>query len=189
MNILAKGQRSLLRDRISEDFETYQRWMATGEWRCFDAPWARGDVQEEMDAQTQSEYRERFLARLEEDLPVPRSHAIIETLQGVAIGWVNRYSRGSQLDEWCVGINLCEDEWLNRGYGSEALTLWVDYLFENSEIHRLALESWSFNPRMIRVAEKLGFRHEGRLREAQRWRGEWLDKLQFGLLRSEWQLR
>ena len=106
---------------------------------------------------------------------------------GTALGKVNRYSRGSQKHEWCVGIDICEDDYLNRGLGTEALRLWIDYLFANSEIHRLALETWSFNPRMTRVAEKVGFHFEGRLREAQEWQGEWLDKLQFGMLRSEWE--
>jgi len=187
MNILATGRRVLLRDRVVEDIDTYLRWMNTGEWRRFDAPWARG--QEAMDARTEGEYRKRLEEVVEGDLPVPRLHAMIETVDGVAVGWVNRYSRGSQKDEWCVGIDLCEDELLNQGYGTEALSLWINHLFENSDIHRLALETWSFNPRIIRVAEKVGFRSEGRLREAQHWDGAWLDKLQFGLLRPEWRSR
>ncbi len=184
---LAIGRSVLLRDRVPEDAEIYLRWMTNGEWRHFDAPWE--GVRESMDEETTKEFRDRMAKLYEEELPKPRSFAFVATLEGIPLGWVNRYGRGSQTDEWCVGINLCEDDQLNRGLGTEALTLWVDYLFGNSGIHRLALETWSFNPRMARVAEKVGFCAEGRLREAQAWQGEWLDKLQYGLLRQEWAQR
>ncbi len=49
--------------------------------------------------------------------------------------------------------------------------------------------TYSFNPRMIRVAEKLGFMHEGTEREVINWQGEWLDRLCFGILRKEWEER
>jgi len=183
--ILARGSHVLIRDRRPEDVETYLRWMTSGEWRYLDAPWE--GVRESMDGKTTQEMREKIVKLYEQELPRPRTFAFVATLAGVPIGRVSRYSRGSQKDEWCVGIDLCEDDHLNRGLGTEGLTLWVGYLFGNSDIHRIALETWSFNPRMARVAEKVGFRQEGIQREAQEWQGEWLDKLQYGLLRREWE--
>ena len=185
--VLTSGRSVLLRDRVPEDVETYLRWMTSGEWRYFDAPWE--GIRDSMDEQTTNEMREKILKLYEEELPEPRSFAFVTTLNGIPLGRVSRYSRGSQKHEWCVGIDLCEDDYLNRGLGTEALTLWVNYLFENSEIHRLALETWSSNPRMACVAEKVGFQLEGRLREAQLWEGQWLDKLQYGFLRQEWKQR
>jgi len=85
-----------------------------------------------------------------------------------------------------VGIDICEDKFHNCGMGTEALELWVDYLFGISEIHKLCLDTWSFNPRMIRVAEKVGFISEGRQCEMRLWQGEWLDLHHFGILRDEW---
>jgi RimJ/RimL family protein N-acetyltransferase len=32
-----------------------------------------------------------------------------------------------------VGIDICEDAYLNRGYGTEALCLWVDHQFTDDE--------------------------------------------------------
>ncbi len=69
--------------------------------------------------------------------------------------------------------------YLNRGYGTEALKLWVNHLFANSEYHKLCLDTWSFNPRMMRVAEKVGFIPEGFQRHMQFWEGEWLDFMHF----------
>ena len=182
--VLARGSLVLLRDRVPEDVETYLRWMTSGEWRYLDAPWE--GVRESLDEKSTHEMREKILKLYEQPLPEPRTFAFVTTLDGAPIGRVSRYDRGSQKHEWCVGIDICVDDYLNRGFGSEALALWIDYLFGSSDIHRLALETWSFNPRMARVAEKVGFQREGTLREAQEWQGEWLDKLQFGLLRQEW---
>jgi RimJ/RimL family protein N-acetyltransferase len=42
---------------------------------------------------------------------------------------------------------------------------------------------------MMRVAEKVGFVHEGVQREARQWRGEWLDGILYGMLREEWEVR
>jgi RimJ/RimL family protein N-acetyltransferase len=56
-----------------------------------------------------------------------------------------------------AGIDICEDDAMGHGLGSEALKLWVDYLFTNSNLHNVALETWLFNSRIMHVAEKLGF--------------------------------
>jgi GNAT superfamily N-acetyltransferase len=103
------------------------------------------------------------------------------------LGWVNRYGEESFPDTWMVGIDICEDAYLNRGLGTEALGLWVGYLFSNSQVHRIGLDTWSFNRRMMRVADKLGFAYEGAEREVIHWQGEWLDAVHYGMLRSEWE--
>jgi RimJ/RimL family protein N-acetyltransferase len=63
----------------------------------------------------------------------------------------------------------------------------VDYLFTNSTVHKIALDTWSFNERMIRVAGKLGFIQEGIERELILWQGQWLDLVHCGILRQEWE--
>jgi RimJ/RimL family protein N-acetyltransferase len=113
--------------------------------------------------------------------------AVITTLDNIPIGDVSRYSDKQNHYFWYVGIGICEDDYLNRGFGTEALRLWIDYLFTISDKHKLCLETWSFNPRMIRAAEKAGFVLEGRQREMRLWQDEWIDFMLFGILREEWQ--
>jgi RimJ/RimL family protein N-acetyltransferase len=113
--------------------------------------------------------------------------AIIVTHPDKPIGWVSRYGQERFSDVWHVGIDICEDDHLNRGIGTEALKLWVDYLFRDSTTHKIGLETWSFNKRMIRVAEKAGFVYEGVEREMVQWQGKWLDLIHFGVLRQEWE--
>jgi RimJ/RimL family protein N-acetyltransferase len=184
---LASGPKVVLRDRIPSDVDRWIYWQTHGEWRTLDAPWE--GVSDSLTPEKESELRARFLEVCAEEPPVPRARAAITTRDGRPVGWVNRYADKNTPDEWYVGIDICEDDCLNRGIGTEALRLWVDYLFANSDVHRIALATWSFNPRMMRVAEKVGFVHEGVQREARQWRGEWLDGILYGMLREEWEVR
>jgi RimJ/RimL family protein N-acetyltransferase len=118
---------------------------------------------------------------------VPRKRATIATLEGEPLGWVSRYGDERFPEACLVGISIGEDAYLNRGIGTEALGLWVDYLFSNSSIHRIGLDTWPLNPRMVRVAEKLGFVYEGTERELIEWQGDRLDRIHFGMLRKEWE--
>ena len=74
----------------------------------------------------------------------------------------------------------------NRGLGSEATRLIVDYVFENLPINRIALEVFAFNPRAIHVYERAGFTREGVARSALHWDGEYHDAILMSILRDEW---
>ncbi len=181
MKVIASGQRVFLCDGIPSDMDDYIRWMKRGEWMQFDAPWET-DWQSMTDEKIRDFFSERFL----QDLSAPRKRAIIATQEKKPIGWVNRYGDKRFPCAWLIGIDICEDDYLNKGLGTEAFGLWIDYLFSNSDVHRIGFATYSFNERMIRVGEKLGFVHEGTDREVICWKGKWLDRLHFGVLRREW---
>ena len=180
MNIVASGDRVSLRDCVPSDVDSCIRWQTRGEWRMYDAPWEVGYTS--MTAEEEEAFRARFLEKCQQELPVPRKRATIVTLEGEPLGWVSRYGDKSFSEAYRVGIDICEDAYLNQGIGTEALGLWVDYLFSNSGVHRIGLDTWSFNQRMMHVAEKLGFVREGAERELIQWQGEWLDRVHFGML-------
>ncbi len=182
---LITGQRVCLREKLPTDVEAFLRWQVQGQWRLFDAPWE--GVRTSISPTEADQYRQRFLEGPAKELPEPRKQAVIALLDGRPIGWVSRYGEERAPDTWMVGLDICEDDCLEKGLGTEALKLWVDYLFTGSSIHRLGLDTWSFNPRMLRVAEKLGFIPEGAQRQVLQWQGQWLDLVHFGLLRSEWE--
>jgi RimJ/RimL family protein N-acetyltransferase len=182
--VLAEGRLVFLRDSLPSDADYYLRWRSSGEWRRFDAPWEGGLaawMPEEPEA-----FREQYRVHCQRERDYPRQGAIIATAEGKALGWVNRYAKESFPDAWYVGIDICEDDYLGRGFGTGALGLWIDYLFRHSDVHRIGLDTWSFNLRMKRVAEKLGFVYEGAERELIEWQGERLDLVHYGLLRQEW---
>jgi len=185
--LLIAGRRVRLRDQLPTDVDAFLRWQIQGQWRLLDAPWQ--GVTTSFSEAEEAQYRQRFLEELAKDLPSPRKRAVIALLDERPVGWVSRYGEQRSPDTWMIGIDICEDDLLEQGLGSEALRLWVDYLFGNSTIHRIGLDTWSFNPRMMRVAVKLGFTSEGAQREVLQWQGEWLDLVHYGMLREEWEKR
>ncbi len=163
------------------DLDSYRRWLRQGEWREFDAPWERVDLQL-TDDEIDERFRRNFLAYHDS----PRKRLLIALPDENAIGWVIRYDETRFPSTCHVGIDICEDDQVNRGYGTEALRLWISYQFAISKLHRIAFATYSFNDRVVRLAEKLGFTLEGCDREIVQWQGEWVDRLHFAILRSEW---
>jgi RimJ/RimL family protein N-acetyltransferase len=74
----------------------------------------------------------------------------------------------------------------NRGYGSEALQLLIQYGFETLRLHRIELAVFAFNSRALHVYEKLGFRQEGRRREVLYWDGSYYDSIDMSILEDEY---
>ena len=61
--------------------------------------------------------------------------------------------------------------------------------FGFSELGLRRISSWCIadNVASARVLERLGFRHEGRLRRNEFFKGRWWDTLLYALLAEEWQ--
>ncbi|MFE3883293.1 GNAT family N-acetyltransferase [Streptomyces lydicus] len=72
----------------------------------------------------------------------------------------------------------------DRGIGTEAIRLLLDYAFDRVGLHRVQLEVWDYNPRARRAYEKCGFEVEGRMREALFWDGAWHDVFVMAALRT-----
>ena len=73
-----------------------------------------------------------------------------------------------------------------RGLGTAALRLVLAHAFGALALHRVSLEVFAFNARAIRAYEKVGFRYEGRRRDALWWDGTPHDALLMALLAPEW---
>jgi len=72
-----------------------------------------------------------------------------------------------------------------KGYGTDALITFSRFLFTQWNFHRISLDTWDGNIRAIRVYEKVGFKIEGRQREARFVLGNYHDAILMGLLREE----
>ncbi|KAF2139649.1 uncharacterized protein K452DRAFT_205304, partial [Aplosporella prunicola CBS 121167] len=73
-----------------------------------------------------------------------------------------------------------------QGYGSEAIEWVLNWGFQIAGLHRIAIESLSYNEGATRLYERLGFVLEGRKREAIWYNGEWHDMISFSMLEDEW---
>lgn len=72
-----------------------------------------------------------------------------------------------------------------RGLATEALGALVARLFEELDMHRVFAETDDRNAAVHRLFERLGFRCEARLVEADWFKGEWVTLRVYALLRRE----
>jgi RimJ/RimL family protein N-acetyltransferase len=86
-----------------------------------------------------------------------------------------------------VGIFIGDQRFWNQGFGTEAMQLMVNHGFNDLNLHRIFLQVFDSNPRAIRAYEKVGFQHEGRLREAHFLEGRHVDVLVMSILKHEWE--
>jgi RimJ/RimL family protein N-acetyltransferase len=84
-----------------------------------------------------------------------------------------------------IGIYLERSYW-SQGLGTEALKLLISYLFDQNNLNKIRLNVHANNESAIRCYERLGFQHEGRLREELFQDGHYQDICLMGLLRCEW---
>ena len=87
------------------------------------------------------------------------------------------------------GIMIGEKSEWGKGYGTEATALMVQYAFVVLDLNRVQLFVYGYNPYAIRAYEKVGFRHEGVLRQDHFYAGRQWDTIVMAIVRDEWEKR
>lgn len=94
-----------------------------------------------------------------------------------AVDWRNRWAE--------LGIFLGDKSRWGDGLGTEATRLLVRWAFDTLNLNRVFLRVYADNARAIRCYEKVGFKHEGRLRQDRFQDGRYVDTVLMGVLREE----
>ena len=84
-----------------------------------------------------------------------------------------------------IGVTLAQSS-QGKGLAAEALTAVLTELFEQRGIHRVFAEADDRNHPVRRLLERLGFRCEARLIEADWFKGEWSTLRIYAMLDREW---
>jgi len=87
-----------------------------------------------------------------------------------------------------VGVTLARAN-QGKGLAAEALTALVTNLFERRGMHRVFAEADDRNAPVRRLLERLGFRREARLVDADWFKGEWSTLRIYAVLDREWRNR
>jgi RimJ/RimL family protein N-acetyltransferase len=88
-----------------------------------------------------------------------------------------------------LGIFLGEPDAWNQGYGTEAVIVLLNWLFNHRGMHRVWLTVQANNARARHVYERIGFVAEGVFREHNFYDGHWHDEQLYGLLAAEFNAR
>lgn len=84
-----------------------------------------------------------------------------------------------------IGINI-SNKYREKGFGKESLQLIINFLFQNTPMHKIKINVFAFNQNAIKLYENLGFSLDGILREEIFKSNAFQDMLLYSLLKSEW---
>lgn len=83
-------------------------------------------------------------------------------------------------------IGLFHNTGYGKGIGSWAIEKTLEFAFEEIKLHRVELDVFSFNTRAIHTYEKMGFKHEGVLKDAIKDGNDFADDILMAILEDEW---
>ncbi|MGX7109598.1 GNAT family N-acetyltransferase [Facklamia miroungae] len=108
-------------------------------------------------------------------------------LDNIPIGMVSRYWEDEKTLWLEIGVIIYDAKYWNKGIAYNALIQWINQTFYDfPELEHIGLTTWSGNPGMMRLAEKLGMKQEACIRKVRYWQGVYYDSVKYGVLRQEW---
>ncbi len=102
------------------------------------------------------------------------------------LGHVGFYQLDYRIRSGEFGIMIGDKASWGQGLGRAVTEYVVRWGFEQLNLNRICLSVLDSNERAIALYRSIGFRDEGKLREAQYKEGRYHDVLLMSLLRSEW---
>jgi RimJ/RimL family protein N-acetyltransferase len=109
--------------------------------------------------------------------------AIRKRAETAIIGYLHIQNINSVHHSAEIGIRIGSDKNRGNGYGTDALTLALDYCWRHLNLNRVGLIVFRNNPRAIGAYKAAGFRVEGRLKKFFFIDGAWVDVLVMAALR------
>ncbi|KGK85998.1 GNAT family protein [Clostridium sp. HMP27] len=85
------------------------------------------------------------------------------------VNWISRVAT--------VGIMIGDKEYWSKGYGTDAMKVLMEFIFENMNINKIRLSTFSFNERARKCYEKCGFKVEGVLKDEIFKEGKYYDEI------------
>lgn len=100
------------------------------------------------------------------------------------IGTVSLICNWEKTNEWEIGYVFFSEYWGN-GYATEATKKVIEFAFKELSIHKLMAFINCENKRSVALAQRIGMKQEGHMREARLVDGKWNDEFVFTLLKSD----
>ena len=108
----------------------------------------------------------------------------------IAIGYISLFAcfgSGPTQNRIAEMAVMLLPQYQGHGYGAEAIRWILDWAFDMGGLHRVRLETFSWNTQAIRTYEAVGFERVGAEKEVV-WRaGRWWDNIIYGVLDRDWQ--
>ena len=131
-------------------------------------------------------YLEHILPERNQKENLPAGYGIVVKGTDKVIGSVD-FPRRHEDDVLEIGYILHPDYW-GLDYVPEAACALIELGFKELNLHKIELTCFGNNIKSQRVAKKLGFTLEARIRDRKDAQGNHCDSLIYGLLKSEWEV-
>ena len=167
------GDRIYLSPRNSEDVEKFTEWLNDFETT---------DYLGKSAILTTLEGEKKYL----EDNITQEANFVIVTLNDdkiigtISLENINHINRCATL-----GIFIGDKDYRNKGYGTEAIKLILEYGFKYLNLKNIKLDLMSFNKRALNCYKKCGFKEYGRRRKCNFINGEYYDSIEMDILNEE----
>lgn len=166
-----EGDRIYLSPRNSEDIEKFTEWL--NDFQVTDYTGRSANIL------TLEEEKEYLTNSKEKYVTVIVTKDEDKMIGTVGIEKVDFISRTGTL-----GIFIGEKNYRNKGYGTEAIKLIIEFAFQYLNLNNIMLEVMSYNERAIKCYEKCGFKEFGRRHQSVYMNGKYYDKIYMEVLRE-----
>ena len=159
----------LLADSVLENVEHLKPWM----------PWAHNEPEP-------FEEKEKRMQRLRGmfDLQQDYTYGIFNREETKLLGGTGLHTRLGE-NELEIGYWMHKDH-LNKGLVTESTSALIKVAFEVIHVHRIEIHCDPTNLASAAIPKKLGFTHEGTLRQKTLFLDHWSDSMIWGLLKDEY---
>lgn len=172
-------ERLYLRPRLVSDAEDIFAYASLPE-----VTWPAGFPPAES-VEAEAYYLENIMPKRWSEKKIPAGYGICLKGTNKVIGSVDFNNRHAD-DVLEMGYLLHPDYW-GQGLVPEAARAILEVGFNLVGLHKIEIECYSYNKASQRIAEKLGFTLESRIRDRKDAQGKRCDLLRYGLLKSEWE--
>ncbi len=85
-----------------------------------------------------------------------------------------------------IECTIGDRQYWHKGYGTEAVIKALGYCYNEIGMNKVSTTAFDFNKTWIGLIQTVGFKREGALRQHTLKKGEFHDKLIYGILKSEY---
>ncbi len=179
---LRRGRRILIRHFTHADLPQLHYWQhkyvrpGYASFSQTTAP-TMAELEAAFDAETNSADTQRFA---------------IETVEGRLIGQILCTNLRHDVRSICMSVLIGEPDFWDGSWGREAISLLLEYLFDDMGIHRVSATVSQLQESLLNDLHSLGFRHDGVVRDNEIVDGRYIDHKLLSILEEEyrqWQAR
>jgi RimJ/RimL family protein N-acetyltransferase len=163
---MLKGEKINIRPLEPEDLELVKSWNNDPEFKGPFEPIECNSL-EDLKGWYHSEHESKWY--------------LVEKKDGEPVGQIMNKIKA---DYYTIGY-IIHHKHREKGYGTEAVKLMVDFLFLSTPTERIEAQASPGNIASIKLLEKAGFKHEGTIRKALFVQGRYLDEAIYGILRED----